>query len=1015
MSPTPGIPIDGHSKAEEKHDDEPTDASPAVGQVEVNENRVPPSQELEVGESATATAATEIPSLQHEMPATRDPSGAGVDVGVTTGSNTEEKATVLCAQNGDKDGEANGPFKLDNPAPAPKLDDAKAFLKDELKASDKAVREYQPSLGTGCGDEELKAVKDEIRTFNETTRDADARSHDQMKGFNETIIRNKTSVGARDEAMTAVKDELGALSDATNYSQPRVLSGSEDIDKVKEEMRIPKESTSSMPASAVAGEHGIDGVKEEMRAPKEMTKGNTTGAGSRGGHDKVKEEMKALRDMTGGNQKKVGSKHVCDEDKAKTGNNLHAEVSDDALIVDDILIMDDIRAAKGLSLSGVTVRASLPGDEAAGPRRETMPGAYPSRAIPQHVIDLLSSRGRDAPNAPPEAPLESPPQALMQSALAGASVTEDTCASMDGMASVDSLAVASAVDDLPHAEAEDYDEEAAQRKIQEASERRRQYTKDWKRNMFSAIAFLAFLAVVLALTLSLIAKENSSDQQSSTSSPAINGVPATQAPTSHEGYLLSLLPRKTISAMEDPNSAQSRAFQWLLEDLEENSLQPEQQIKQRFALATIYMATGGDLWVDNLHWLSHSIHECQWFQKESFAFKHTMGRLYPGYLKEFFPPTEPPPPRCDSRGLYLGLWLDANHLVGSIPVELYMLTSLRTLSFAWNDLKGSISSHIGELTSLEGFFAYGLKDAGTIPTEIGLLPNMKGIGFYMSELEGPIPNELWLLTNLETIAMGASSHTGTLPSEVGLLSQLRWLHIIETLMTGSIPTETGLLTNLEWFVLEQNRLTGPLPEQIGQLTKSTLLSLWNNELSGTIPSEIGGMTSTTLLTLHWNQLTGTIPTQVGLLTDLTYLLDMGRNPALGGTLPTELGLLTNLQELSVADNKLIEGTIPSELGRLAMLEWLGLYNASLTGTIPQELSAMNESLYLLQLQGNAGLSGVVPSGLCTIHGQCTEHSLKRCEDARGLFFDCTNLLCGCDCPSCLAQTNTTIGGTIPFQ
>jgi hypothetical protein len=217
--------------------------------------------------------------------------------------------------------------------------------------------------------------------------------------------------------------------------------------------------------------------------------------------------------------------------------------------------------------------------------------------------------------------------------------------------------------------------------------------------------------------------------------------------------------------------------------------------------------------------------------------------------------------------------------------------------------------------------------------------------------------------------------------------------------TGTVPTEIGKLQQLEWIELLFNQLSGSLPTEIGQLTRTNMLSAASNTLDGALPTELGLLSSLFLLSLAGNRLTGPLPSELGLLTNLTVTLNLNKNQ-FSGTIPTELGLLSKLEVMTIYETP-ISGKIPSEFGLLVSLQQLTLWNNSLSGSIPKELSALQPSLYAMGLEGNPLLSGIIPDGLCDIDGACVTTALQFCaEQSVGLSFDCSMLLCGCNC-SCI--------------
>lgn len=483
----------------------------------------------------------------------------------------------------------------------------------------------------------------------------------------------------------------------------------------------------------------------------------------------------------------------------------------------------------------------------------------------------------------------------------------------------------------------------------------------------------------------------------------------TQAPTTTQEALLALLPSNCTAQVDlnNPDLPQTRAFEWLVDDQVANSL-PLERIQQRFILATLFYATGGgeDLWISSQGWLDHDVHECDWFTSPDFSLRPMFSVQYPGMLAGIFPdhPNDLPQQPCNVRGLYEHLWLDQNQLEASLPEEFFLLTHLKSLSFALNRLQGTVSTRIGQLTNLEALSIMGMAQEGgsTIPSQIGLLTQAKALVLAFNDHTGTVPSELGLLSNLEHLVFGQNSKlTGSLPA-LSLFPDLQWIILDSCNITGTIPTQIGDLSSLEYVVLGGNSFSGTIPSQVGRLSKASMLSLTNNLLTGTIPAQLGLLSSCDLIDLDQNQLSGPIPSQFGLLKNISLFLSFGDNPFLSGSIPTQLGLLTNLYDLNFANNN-HTGPIPSELGRLQSLGSLVLRNNSFTGGIPEELSSLNESMYVLDARSNPTLSGVIPPGLCRLNSTCVPFSTIKCslhsKGEVGMSFDCNNsTLCGCGCP-----------------
>ena len=84
-----------------------------------------------------------------------------------------------------------------------------------------------------------------------------------------------------------------------------------------------------------------------------------------------------------------------------------------------------------------------------------------------------------------------------------------------------------------------------------------------------------------------------------------------------------------------------------------------------------------------------------------------------------------------------------------------------------------------------------------------------------------------------------------------------------------------------------------------------------------------------------NSLVASLPTTIG---KLDYLVELSASSnRLNGTIPTELSNIQDLRYIYLHENN-FGGGLPSELGRLTKLIDLRLENNTLTGTIPSTLA-----------------------------------------------------------------------------
>ncbi|CAB9517950.1 Leucine Rich Repeat [Seminavis robusta] len=350
-----------------------------------------------------------------------------------------------------------------------------------------------------------------------------------------------------------------------------------------------------------------------------------------------------------------------------------------------------------------------------------------------------------------------------------------------------------------------------------------------KTSVLVILGLIVIIIIILAAVLVPRQRETDTDEAVRTLSPSA-------APASFEDYALSLLPAETRIAIDDDpeKSPQTRAFNWLLEDINIAPDLPEKRLIQRFILATLYYSTGGDRWFSNTNWLNYSVHECDWHNEPSLLMMDTMSKAYSGFLEDFFPSDEPPPTTCDEEGLYQHLWLDQNNLAGSLPEEINWLTSLLSISVTRNYLEGTISTGVGRLTKLIAYsssFMVHDEHIRPIPSQFGLLSSLRLLGLVGNNHQGSIPTELGLLGHMEHLALGQSHQLkGTIPC---CYAKLSWLTLEECDLTGTIPTELGQSDPLEIFLVDDNKFSGTVPT----LGKSlhTLSLEENPQLSGTIP------------------------------------------------------------------------------------------------------------------------------------------------------------------------------------
>jgi hypothetical protein len=236
--------------------------------------------------------------------------------------------------------------------------------------------------------------------------------------------------------------------------------------------------------------------------------------------------------------------------------------------------------------------------------------------------------------------------------------------------------------------------------------------------------------------------------------------------------LLSLLSDVSFDggeSVQTDGTPQNDAAKWLTTSDNLNNL-TEEQVIQRFALATFYYSADGDSWTNNNGWLSDES-ECTWFTRS---------------LRR---------PVCDDNGVFVGLELAFNNLGGTMPPEIALLPSLTRISLGAG-LRGNIR--------------------GTLPSELGLLTSMENFNLRDNLITGAIPAEFGNWTLLEVLDMSRNRMTGTIPSTIGQMTSLTRFNLAGNRLTGRVPSELAM-AQLEDIRFNNNGLTGVVPRDVCNL------------------------------------------------------------------------------------------------------------------------------------------------------------------------------------------------------
>jgi len=467
-------------------------------------------------------------------------------------------------------------------------------------------------------------------------------------------------------------------------------------------------------------------------------------------------------------------------------------------------------------------------------------------------------------------------------------------------------------------------------KTEEASESAPKMQKPM-RTFFLCLA--AIVALVVVSTLSAFAGMKFE------SDPVVPGDFETfLAPNHRREQLVSLILEWGLtsrSRLEDGSSPAASALNWLVEV---DTSTDREDVRTRFALATLYYGTqsasAGFSWSRSNHWLS-KYPVCLWYGVYCHEEEITVGRVR-------------------------GLNLSSNGLIHTLPDEIGMLDlDIYSLDLSHNALSGSMPESISRLRNLKDLYLGPNLFSATLPSSFGQLVNLVHLFVNDCLLTGRIPYELTNFTNLQALGLHENTLSGKIPRDLHLMTALAVLYLDDNALTGSIPA--SIPQSLIDLRLRQNQLSGTIP-RIGDLEILQTLYIDSNRLTGSIPAELGGLRLLHEFHAYQNDLTGSpIPSSFGNLGFLRILYVDGNR--LEGTLCSELGLMHRLESLFIHENH-IEGKLPVSMAMLTRLEYFIAHSNSITGAIPSELGALT-SLKKLELHGN-DFEGEVPMEICDL-------------------------------------------------
>ncbi|XP_050148383.1 probable leucine-rich repeat receptor-like protein kinase At5g63930 isoform X1 [Malus sylvestris] len=262
------------------------------------------------------------------------------------------------------------------------------------------------------------------------------------------------------------------------------------------------------------------------------------------------------------------------------------------------------------------------------------------------------------------------------------------------------------------------------------------------------------------------------------------------------------------------------------------------------------------------------------------------------------------------------IYLDNNKFT-EIPKEMGFLDQLEDLYMQFNALKGPLPMAVFNISTLTTLTVYKNSLIGSIPDNICQhLPNIQVLHLGSNQFSGPLPSKLGQCKGLGILLLGENNFTGTIPKNIGNLTQLTALYLGFNNLTGTIPNEIGNLQNLS-----------TIPNEIGNLQNLETLTFGDNNLNGLVPATIFNVSMIREIGLSFGRLSGSLPANIGLgVPNLKFLFAASNN--FSGGIPN-FSNASKLIKLDMKSNSLT-GFIPSTLCPLRNLQWLSLNHNNLT-------------------------------------------------------------------------------------
>lgn len=308
-----------------------------------------------------------------------------------------------------------------------------------------------------------------------------------------------------------------------------------------------------------------------------------------------------------------------------------------------------------------------------------------------------------------------------------------------------------------------------------------------------------------------------------------------------------------------------------------------------------------------------------------------------------------------------------NSFTGPIPPSICVTSpSIKFLDFSLNDFIGQIPTGLGGCSKLEIFRAGSNKLEGSLPRDIYIVTSLQEIFLPANGLGGTLDETISNLTNLRVLNVFGNNFVGTIPYNIGELSKLENLQLHINNFTGTIPASLMNCTNLMILNLRVNKLYGKLSDfNFSRLLRLTTLDLGNNNFTGNLPETLYACKSLVAVRFAYNSLEGEISPKIVELQSLSFLsISVNNLTNIRGAVGILRGF-KNLTTLALAKNFFGE-KMPDDMNLMdgdtfQSIKVLAFGACQLTGRVPNWLVKLKR-LEVLDFSYNR-MKGFIPGWL----------------------------------------------------